>query len=233
MALTAQSIVKRATVVLQDATSVRWTASELVDWLNDGQREIIIYRPDANSKIATGTLAAGTRQDLTTMTGISTFNPVKLMDITRNMASASNGYAVRLVPREILDAQMPGWHASAGSVSVSNYMFDPRDQHVFYVYPPALVTTQLQIIFSALPTDIAAPSGDYTTVVGNLSVGDLFGNALLDYILYRAYDKDAEFAENGSRSASFKASFDAALASEAKGTLMFQPKIKTGMVTTA
>ena len=46
MAITAQSIIRRATDLLQDQTSVRWTLQELVRWLNDAQRAIVKVRPD-------------------------------------------------------------------------------------------------------------------------------------------------------------------------------------------
>jgi len=226
MALTAQSIIQRAVQVLQDTTSVRWPVDELVRWLNDGQREIVLYRPDSNTKSATGTLAAGTRQDLTTMTGVSSLNPAKLLDITRNMASTSAKKAVRLISREILDAQTPDWHNKTQSVDVIHYMFDPRDPRAFYVYPPATSAAQLEIIFSAYPTDVAAPSGtDYTTVSGNISVADIFGNALLDYILYRAYTKDSEYAGNANRAIAHYTAFGNSLGIEIKGTLGNAPNM--------
>lgn len=224
MALTAQSIIQRAVQVLQDTSSVRWAADELVRWLNDGQREIVMYRPDSNTKAATGTLVAGTRQDLTTMTGISTLYPAKLLDIVRNMASTSTKKAVRLIAREILDAQTPGWHALPGSVDVLHFTFDVRDPRAFYVYPPATAASQLEIIFSAYPTDVAAPSGlDYTTVTGFLGIVDIYGNALLDYVLYRAYTKDIEYAGNANRAVAHYAAFANSMGVELKGTLGAQP----------
>lgn len=228
MALTAQSIIQRAVQILQDTTSVRWPVDELVRWLNDGQREIILYRPDSNTKVATGTLAVGTRQDMTTMTGVSSLNPAKLIDITRNMAATSAKRAVRLVEREILDAQQPGWHAATGSVDIIHFMFDARDPRAFYVYPPATALAQLEVMFSAYPTDVAAPTGaDYTGVSGVISVADIYGNALLDYILYRAYLKDSEYAGNAARAQAHYMALGNSLGIELKGTLMSGPSINT------
>ena len=47
MTIAAQSIIRRAVETLQDTTSVRWPVNELVRYLNDGQREIVLYRPDS------------------------------------------------------------------------------------------------------------------------------------------------------------------------------------------
>lgn len=229
MPLTAQSIIQRAAGVLQDTTAVRWGADELTRWLNDGQREIVLQRPDSNTKTATATCAAGTRQNLTTMTGISGTNPAKLLDVTRNMASGSAKKAVRLVTREILDAQNPGWHNQTQAVDIVHYTYDPRDPLAFFTYPPATAAAQLEIVYSAYPTDVAVPAAgtDYTAVSGNISLPDIYGNALLDYILYRAYLKDAEYAGNAQRAQAHYMAFANSLGIEAKSLFGNSPWANT------
>ena len=61
MALTAQSIIRRAVETLQDTTSVRWPVNELVRYLNDGQREVVLYRPDSMVTNTTITCVAGSK----------------------------------------------------------------------------------------------------------------------------------------------------------------------------
>lgn len=228
MTISAQSVVKRATDIIQDQTSVRWPANELVRWLNDAQREVVLHRPDALNTTATVTLAAGTRQDLDSMA----LNPppAKLIEITRNMAATSAKRAVRLVPRQILDAQVPGWHNLAGTVDIAHYMFDPRDPKTFYVYPPALGTAQLELMYGAFPADVAEPAdgATYADVAGNIGLPDIYGNALLDYILYRAYSKDSEYAGNGQRAVAHYQGFANALGLEVKATLAVQPQARPG-----
>jgi hypothetical protein len=225
MTTAASSLVRRATDLILDNTSIRWPAHELVRWLNDGQREVVIVRPDATNTTATATMAAGTRQNLDLMA--LTPAPCKLIEITRNMAATSAKTAVRAVSRTMLDAQKPGWHALAGTVDIRHYMFDPRDPKTFYVYPPALNTAQLEVMYSAMPTDISEPADGalYSAVVGNISLPDIYASALLDYMLYRAYSKDADFAGNGQRAQSHYAAFTAALAAEIQATLAVQPQV--------
>ena len=232
MPITAQSIVRRATDIILDNTSVRWPASELVRWLNDAQREVILVRPDAINKTATATLVAGTRQNLDAMA--LTPAPSKLIEISRNMAATSAKKAVRLIPRQILDAQTPGWHSIAGTVDILHYMFDPRDPKTFYVYPPATALAQLEIMYSGVPTDIAEPADGaiYTAVTGNVSVPDIYANCLLDYMLYRAYSKDSEFAGNAARAQAHYAAFAASLGAEIKATVAIAPQMKPGMPST-
>ena len=57
MTTAAQSIIRRVVETLQDTTSVRWPVAELVRYLNDGQREVVLYRPDSMVTNATVTLA--------------------------------------------------------------------------------------------------------------------------------------------------------------------------------
>jgi hypothetical protein len=139
MATTAQSIIQRAVETLQDADSVRWSIAELVRYLNDGQREVIVFRPDSMSTNATVTCISGTKQSLPT-------NGVKLISVIRNSAASSTKKAVRMVNRELLDVQSPGWHDSTSSVNIVHFMYDPRDPKKFYVYPPATTAAQIDIV---------------------------------------------------------------------------------------
>lgn len=218
MTISAQSIIRRAVETLQDTTSVRWPVNELVRYLNDGQREIVLYRPDSMVTNATVTCVAGTKQALPT-------NGVKLIEVIRNAAATSAKKSVRMINREILDAQIPGWHNLAGVNEVLHFMYDPRDPKTFYVYPPATTSAQLDIVYSAYPTDITETADGvlYTAVTGNISLPDIYGNAILDYILYRAYTKDSEYAGNVQRAQAHYAAFNNALGNEIKATVAVAP----------
>lgn len=217
MALTAQSIIKRAGERLQDGTFIRWTVPEHCGYFNDGQREILIHRPDAKSTYASMALAAGTRQVLPA-------NAAKLLDVPRNTSGTKR--AIRQCDREILDAQHPGWHAYTGVTEIRHFMFDARDPRAFYVYPPAAASgASVEVLYSAYTTDIAIPAegSELTAVSGNLDLPDIYGNVLLDYILFRAYSKDAEYAGNAERAASHYTLFANALGIELKGTILAAP----------
>lgn len=218
MAITAQSIVRRVVETLQDNTSVRWPVNELVRYLNDGQREIVLYRPDAMVTNATLTLVSGSKQALPA-------NGAKLIEIVRNNTGSSKR-AVRMVNREILDAQAPNWHNITGVTEILHFSYDPRDPKVFYVYPPAAASgASLDIVYAALPTDITEPAdgSTYSAVSGNISVPDIYGNVLQDYMLYRAYSKDSEYAGNAARAQAHYGVFANALGIEIKATIAVAP----------
>jgi hypothetical protein len=219
MTIAAQSIIRRVVETMQDNTSVRWPVAELVRYLNDGQREVVLYRPDSMVTNATVALAGGAKQALPT-------NGSKLIDVIRNTAGTKR--SVRMTVRNILDTQSPNWYNLTGVTEVLHYMYDPRDPKVFYVYPPAASTgASVEIVYSAYPTDITEPADGavYSAVSGNISLPDIYGNVLADYILYRAYTKDSEYAGNAQRAQAHYAAFQAALTTEMAGTTGVAPKI--------
>lgn len=218
MSVTAQSVLQRVVDILQDSTSVRWPVDELIRYLNDGQREVALYRPDALVKNSTVTLVNGSKQGLPA-------DGSKLIEIIRNNTNNTKK-SVRLVNREILDAQTPGWHEISGAEEVLHYMYDPRDPLVFYVYPPATTSSQVDLTYSVYPDDINAvgDGGQVASVTGNLSVPDIYANVIQDYVLYRSYMKDSEYAGNAQRAQAHYAAFANALGLEIQATLQVGPR---------
>ena len=201
MAVTVASVISRVEAVLQDTTNIRWPESELVLWVNDAQREIALLKPDASAVNDTITLTDGTKQSIPT-------GGNRLLRVVRNMSAASGGTgkrSVRLVSREILDAQTPDWHdpsvsgVAAHTNVVKHYVYDDQNPRNFYVYPGVSGNTYLEIVYSANPATVTASD--------NLSIPDVFANAVMNYVLYMAYMKDAEYASNAQRAQSHFALF--------------------------
>jgi hypothetical protein len=181
------SLISKAQTLLQDTAGTRWTSTELLGWLNDGQRDIVMLKPDANTKSDKHQLAVGTKQTLPT-TGLI------FVDIVRNVTSAgiATGTTIKPIARDQLDAQLPAWHSEAAATNVKYFMYDSRNPKEFYIYPPSAGSNYVELVYAYLPADIAA-----ITAVINLD--DIYANALVDYMLHKAYSKDAEFAGNSQR----------------------------------
>lgn len=218
MAISAQSVIRRIVETMQDKTSIRWPIAELVRYLNDGQREIVLYRPDSMVTNATVDLDPGeSKQSIPE-------NGSKLIEVIRNTEGSKR--AITLTSRKIMDAQSPEWHSHPNANNeIHHFMFDPRDPKTFYVYPPAGDSCSVELVYSSFPADIQEPADGalYTAVVGNISVPDIYGNILQDYILYRAYTKDSEYAGNAARAQAHYQTFAAALGIEIKSTLAVAP----------
>jgi hypothetical protein len=204
-------IVKRAQTILQDTTAVRWPLSELQYWLNDSYKEIVILRPDANAESATVTLAAGARQKCHDAASINLPNLLRVLDIVRNLHTSSDKRAIRRTDRKILDDQRPTWYTDTPSYSIQHYIYDDRNPHEFMVYPPASNGATVEIVYSSVPTAHELSEQALSNSAETIRVDDIYANAILDYILYRAYSKDAEYAANGQRAQAHYAAFSGAL----------------------
>lgn len=224
MTITAQSVARRLVTTLNDNASERWALSEVVRAINDAQLQVVIDRPDLLATTATVTLVSGTRQTLPA-------GGAKLLAVNRN----ANGTAVRIANRDVLDAQLPGWHAFTAAATVQHYVFDPREPTVYHVFPPATTAAQLEIVYAAYPAAIALPAvgaflpTDHSTdstapaiVIGNLSVPDHVTVPVIDYALCRLLLKDAE-AGSVPRSIAHYQAYATALGLDVKSTVIAGP----------
>jgi hypothetical protein len=122
---------------------------------------------------------------------------------------------------------VPEWYNLTGVTEIKHYTYDPREPRIFYVYPPAAAANaSVELIYSAYPTDITEPNSTalYTAVTGNVSVADIYVNALVNYILYRAYSKDSENTQNAALASSFYQLYQSLLGIELSGTTGVAPK---------
>jgi hypothetical protein len=197
--ITAQSIIDKASTLLLDTSNVRWSRAELLGWLNDGQRQIVTMAPSATNKVATMRLVAGTRQNIPS-------DGWTLLNIIRYMGTDGTrpGRAVRVTSQQLLDSYNPNWHSSTPSVVPQSYVFDQQDMTAFYVYPPNTGNGYVQLNYSPEPADLTLESQP-------IVVRDIFQTALLDYILYRACSKDAEYAPGLQLAAGYLQTFNLAM----------------------
>jgi len=183
MPVTAQTILDKVRDQLVDnGTTPRWTDVELLSYLSDGQRTAVSYVPSAASTIDVVALVAGTKQALPS-------DGYMLLTVVRNIADdlTTGGRACRIVSRELLDGYMPTWHASTASAIVQNYIYEPQSPETFYVYPPNNGLGHVEIVYAVLPPVL-------TTGSSNLTLGEIYHSALFDYVMYRAHQKDGDFA---------------------------------------
>ncbi len=195
MATLASTIISDAARILQDDTNVTWPQAELLSWLNAGQREIVLGKPDAYVKNESVQLVTGTKQTIPAAGNI-------FMKLTRNMGAdgTTPGRVILPIPLQVLDEQNPDWHKATPAVVAQHSGYDERDKKHFYVFPPQPTTPgYVEIIYSVTPPD--------ATLNGEIALSDLYQSALLDYVLYRAYSKDAEYARNDAKAQSYYQAF--------------------------
>jgi hypothetical protein len=208
MSLTAQNIMDRASMIIQDLTNVRWPLTELTNWFNDCRRELAVVRPDIYSTSTTLPLTAGAKQALPS-------GGLRLMDVPRN----TSGPAITVTQRGFLDQQNPSWHQMTPSGTVKHFMLDERNPSTFWVYPPATSGASVEIIYQQTPTDYSASS----TLS---SYEELYGGAMVDYICYRAFSKDSEYAGNAERAIAHYNQFANSLKTGAMVSVSTSPNVQ-------
>lgn len=217
MTTTARSIIERAHTVLSDADGVRWPAYELVAWLNDAQRQYLVKRPDQKVTTEAVSLVAGFRQTIPA-------NAIALQDIPNNAAGGKR--RIDKINMWTLDAVSPNWRSSTPSTEVRHFMHDLREPRVFQVYPPAATGAAVDMTYTPYPTDVPIPvdGAIASTVTGNIDLPDHAAEALLNFVLYKAYSKDAEFGGNSNTAAGYLALFNAAVESQLQSTANVAPQ---------
>lgn len=220
MPVTASSLIGKARTILLDTAGVRSNDAELLGWLNDGQRDILLYKPNAYVKNVSVKLVAGTKQSLPS-------DGVQLIDVVRNMGTsgAVPGTPVRIVDRRTLDAQLPTWHQSTPSAVAKHYTYNVLDPKNYYVWPPQPNTNQgyVEMVYGALPTD--------ATLTGFITVDEIYASPLIDYMLYRAFAKDSEYEADAQRPTQHMNAFITALTGKVKSEIGASPSAQASQST--
>ena len=180
--VTAGAIIDKAAKQLTDIAGVRWTRAELLGWLNDGLRQIVVIQPNASNTVAAVKLVAGARQSIPADGWL-------LLGINCNLGTTGTtpGRAVRQVSRDLLDSFDPDWRTATASAITKDFWYDLQDQTAFHVYPPSTGTNYLQVNYSQQPANLTSESQV-------IPIFDVYQGALVDYMMYRACSKDAEYA---------------------------------------
>jgi len=190
-----KTILERCQDMLGDqASGTRWGIPSLMRLLNRAQLSIVVKKPSANITSASTVLVAGPRQSLPA-------GALQLIDIPYNMGVAPGttiGRVITRVMKDFLDRSGPGWALAAlADDEVIHYSYDLSTPTVFWVYPsqPASGFGYVYLVYSAVPTE--------ATITGAITIGDQWDAAIEDYILWRAFGKDAAISAAAQQRAQF------------------------------
>jgi len=196
--------------ILLDADKARWPDAEKLKYLNAGQRQSVIFKPDVYTINDVYKLAAGSKQSVPD--GTSTYQNatggtlkecIQLIRLVRNMGTngLTAGAIIPPIGADMLDAYNPDWHTDTALAAVQNYIFNDDDPRHFYVTPPNLGTGYVEAVFSAYPADVVAAAGPSYDVAITLS--NIYRDVLVNYILYRCYAKDAALSPYNAQRADY------------------------------
>ncbi|WEF10301.1 hypothetical protein M9782_13850 [Pectobacterium actinidiae] len=211
--ITINDVIGRANAQLVDTHWLRWSKSELLDYFNDAVNAIIIIRPDAGASREALSCAVGARQTLPA-------GALRLLEVIRVVG----GRAVQPIRRDLLDYQFPNWHVMTGSVE--RYCYDEQTPKTFFVFPGAKAGTELEISVSRLPPS-ATIDDLKPTVNRQFPLDDLYLNPVLEWMLFRAFGKDAENGANAQLSSQHYQTFVDLLGVKSRVEQAAAQKIKT------
>lgn len=196
MTVAASEILTDAQTTLFDPDGVRWPATELVKYLDLAQLKVVEARPDQYSTVREVSLVAGFRQRLDD-------DVYALLDIPNN----ATGQFKRITKTDMaqLDMVLPGWRKRSGTMETVHFMHNLNEPRNFYVYPPAVLGSKVEMLVAEYPPLLPAPTGPKgSTASGNIALADKWRDALFNFVMFKAYLKDAEFGGNPTLAAAYK-----------------------------
>jgi hypothetical protein len=227
-----KDLVWQVSGLLQDVAPQfnRWPENEIIGWLNDAQLAITKYLPAACARVDAIKLVPGARQSIANIPALSCkpgdgstpsgpIYGVQPLDFICNMGADGLTPGAALpepTDRRILDTQSPNWHAVTGP-KVRQVVYNPATPLYFFVQPAVPATGPAQWImlgYIAQPTPILNTGAPGSELYGHdgtndalLSVDDIYGDDLIDYVCARAYMKNADFAGNDPKVSFFTSRF--------------------------
>lgn len=202
--ITGTQIVQSVRILAHDTEEpYRDEDAEMLIWLNEATRALCELIPAESTSTENLTLAAGAKQTLPA-------KALALMSVLRNMGAsgATPGLAITPTSRDLLDRFVPGWQNESQSATVVHYMQDVKNPKVFHVYPPAQANIQIEAV-------LAVPPVAMTSLTEVIKVNDTYAAALINYILFRIFSKDAESEGNAALAKVYYGAFTAAAGSGA------------------
>ena len=216
----------RVRTLINDIDGIRWLDNELVSWINDAQKLVAMMRPDASVSIGAKTLDAGTKQTLPT-------GGLRLLDAIRNLGNdgIAAGRAIRIVDREVMDSTNEMWHTATTSAVIKNFIYDNRSPTFFYVNPPAIAGTKIEIMYSTAPAEIVYDGTNSGTITSSLAtvlaLSDIYLDAIVNYVLFRAYSKDAEYANNATLAGNYLSIVNSMLGIKTQKDAAYSPDLNS------
>lgn len=192
MSITVPSVVLEVSSQLNDQGQVpyaRWPQSALITYLNDALIQVGNFRPDAFTMTVPMTLGVGALQSLP-----AGYSQLKSLD-SNSDASNCPGAPITEANLDILRAFFKKPCLPTGGAAnyrVTSFAYDLRNPLVYYVSPPVPATSAgLQLIGTMIKDAPQYTTADFTSNT-TISIEQKYRNALIAWMLYRAYEVDTE-----------------------------------------
>lgn len=177
-----------------DESNDEYSEQNLVDLYNLAINEIVNLVPSASSESRTWKLSPTTMQTIPA-------DAVNLVDVISNMGADGEtpGAAIRETTLKIMKALLPGWESDPASAITESFFKIPESKTAFMIYPKSDGTGHIKADVTILPAPVLWDVGeDWKVAV--IGVDDTYGHAIINGMVYIAYDDDSDMPGNTPRS---------------------------------
>ena len=202
MKVSVKDIVRRVSVQLYDEGNANWSEPELAEWFREGLHALAALRPDLFTRTKTVPLQEGAKQEL----------PDDSLRVTRVIGVRDGGEnePVRALTRfdmRSMSAAHPEWQYKKGK---PRQYTTTADQKTYWLYP-APDSGDYYADVEAVVVPEVPDADDWDEEDVDIKLDSRFQRSLVDYILYRALDKDSDHGVNAERAqARYQAFHDSA-----------------------
>ena len=179
LGISVEELVTTILYTLQDEDFVRWSRSEIDSYINEAQ--FFLLEADIN--------AFTVRKEHKCDNGVlqEVPNIERILEIEN----------VKTIDRVTMDAVRPFWRSEKSSPRPEFVIFNELDDKSFFVYPPASSNPSITLLVQVKPQTIKSDGSTMNETV--IPVKHSYFHALMNFVLYRCYDKDADDAFNAQR----------------------------------
>ena len=184
-----------------DESNDEYSEQNLLDLYHLAIKEIINLVPRAHTETKIWKMAPQTRQ-------VCPADAAELVDVVMNMGTdgATPGAAIRETTLDVMRALLPGWEAEAASATIEHFMRLAESKVEFMIYPKSTGTNYLMARVTTIPPAVLwDASGDFKLAI--IPIDDTFSHAIINGMVYIAYDDDSDTPGNTPRSEKFYARF--------------------------
>ena len=184
-----------------DESNDEYSEQNLLDLYHLAIKEIINLVPSSHTDQLIWKLAASTRQ-------VIPAQGVELVDLIINMGanSATPGAPIRETTLDVMKSLYPAWEASPAADVCEHFMRLPEEKKEFMIWPKSTGNNAvLGSVTTVPPAVIWDAQGDWRVSV--IPVDDTFSHAIINGMVYIAYDDDSDKPGNTPRSQIFYTRF--------------------------
>ncbi len=214
MSRTAKELLDDAIVALQDNEPgyeySRWTKAELLSCVTQAMAALHFFKPELYN----------TKQVLTLLPGaVQRIGPEfsKLIELDSNLApDGTEGSPITESSEPLLKAfNRPLPFDPMQPYKVVTYRMDTTNPRVFYVNPPAPESPRHKVVAALVQTPPTVLDENQELVLPASDSGGWY-NVLLDYMLFRAFQKDTESATSRTKARDHEIAFMQAVGANAR-----------------